>query len=55
MKNYLTVTDKKIEAFISEHSEIVLSSSIHTLAEHIGVSPSSISKYIKNSIYDSHK
>jgi phosphosugar-binding transcriptional regulator len=47
MKNYLTVTDKKIEAFISEHSEIVLSSSIHTLAEHIGVSPSSISKYIK--------
>lgn len=54
MKNYLTVTDKKIEAFISEHSEIVLSSSIHTLAEHIGVSPSSISKYIKKIGYRSY-
>ena len=54
MKNFLTVTDKKIEAFISEHSEIVLSSSIHTLAEHIGVSPSSISKYIKKIGYRSY-
>ena len=33
MKNYLTATDKKIESFIAQNSDIVLSSSIHTLSE----------------------
>ena len=47
MKKFLTATDKKIEEFISKHSDVVLSSSIHVLADEIGVSSSSISKYIK--------
>lgn len=47
MKKFLTATDKKIEEFISKHSDVALSSSIHVLADEIGVSSSSISKYIK--------
>ena len=47
MKKFLTATDKKIEEFISKHSDVALSSSIHVLADKIGVSSSSISKYIK--------
>ena len=47
MKKFLTATDKKIEEFIAKHSDVVLSSSIHVLADEIGVSSSSISKYIK--------
>ena len=54
MKNYLTTTDKKIESFIAQNSDIVLSSSIHTLSEQIGVSPSSISKFIKKIGYRSY-
>ena len=54
MKNYLTATDKKIESFIAQNSDIVLSSSIHTLSEKIGVSPSSISKFIKKIGYRSY-
>ena len=55
MKNYLTTTDKKIESFIAQNSDIVLSSSIHTLSEQIGVSPSSISKFIKKIGYRSYE
>ena len=47
MKKFLTATDKKIEEFISKHSDVALSSSIHVLAYEIGVSSSSIIKYIK--------
>lgn len=54
MKSFLTATDKKIEEYISKHSEAVLSSSIHTLAAQMGVSPSSISKYIKKIGYRSY-
>ena len=54
MKNYLTATDKKIESFIAQHSDTVLSSSIHTLSEQIGVSPSAISKFIKKIGYRSY-
>ena len=54
MKKFLTATDKKIEEFIAKHSDVVLSSSIHVLADEIGVSSSSISKYIKKISSDMH-
>ena len=47
MKDFLTDTDKKIANYIEQNISTVLSSSIHDLANLIGVSSSSISKYIK--------
>ena len=54
MKDFLTETDKKIALYIEQNNSIVLSSSIHELALLIGVSSSSISKYIKKIGYTSY-
>ena len=53
MKDFLTDTDKKIASYIEQNISTVLSSSIHDLANLIGVSSSSISKYIKKIGYAS--
>lgn len=54
MKEFLTETDKKIASYIEQNISTVLSSSIHDLANLIGVSSSSISKYIKKIGYSSY-